>query len=172
LGKGKDITGQKFGSLEVLEPVGRRHNAVVWKCRCECGNITCVPAKGLKTGDSKSCGCLHAVAAKKNLTAAYPRNFQYDTHIGKAFMQKLQKNNTSGVKGVLYRKPKGRLKTGRWLAIITFRKKNYYLGAYKTIAEAAAVRKRAEEKIHGDFLEWLKKQGDKKTLDDFLKWLR
>lgn len=37
--KGKDLTGKRFGKLTVLEPTEQRvRDAVVWRCRCECGN--------------------------------------------------------------------------------------------------------------------------------------
>ena len=37
--KGKDLTGKRFGKLTVLEPTDQRvRDAVVWRCRCECGN--------------------------------------------------------------------------------------------------------------------------------------
>lgn len=50
----KDITGQRFGKLLVLE---RDTNKNKWKCQCDCGNITYVSTTGLDKGTS-SCGCL------------------------------------------------------------------------------------------------------------------
>lgn len=36
--KYKDLTGLRIGKLTVLEPTDQRiRNAVVWKCRCDCG---------------------------------------------------------------------------------------------------------------------------------------
>lgn len=49
-----DLTGQRFGRLEVLEYVGNRK----WKCLCDCGKHKIVDARHLKDGHSKSCGCL------------------------------------------------------------------------------------------------------------------
>lgn len=51
-----DLTGQKFGRLEVLE-YSRANNGAVWKCKCDCGNIVEVKATSLRSGHSKSCGC-------------------------------------------------------------------------------------------------------------------
>ena len=43
MGKIKDLTGEVFGKLKVLEITPERRNRqVVWKCECECGNITYV----------------------------------------------------------------------------------------------------------------------------------
>lgn len=56
----KDLTGQKFGRLTVIE---RTENAAdghaQWRCRCDCGNITVVASNNLQRGIIKSCGCLH-----------------------------------------------------------------------------------------------------------------
>ena len=53
-----DLTGHKFNRLTVIE---RMPNApkgkTVWKCQCDCGNITIVRGSNLKTGQVKSCGC-------------------------------------------------------------------------------------------------------------------
>ena len=59
MGKIKDLTGEVFGRLTVLEMTPERRNRqVVWKCQCECGNITDVVGQALRTGHTKSCGCL------------------------------------------------------------------------------------------------------------------
>lgn len=58
----KDITGQKFGKLTAIkiDRVKRTERATTtyWLCKCECGNITSVEASRLKSGYTKSCGCL------------------------------------------------------------------------------------------------------------------
>ena len=66
IGKIKDLTGQKFGKLIALEPTDQKRNkSVVWKCRCECGNIVYATSRNLQIGDIKSCGCTNFVI--KNL---------------------------------------------------------------------------------------------------------
>lgn len=53
-----DLTGQRFGSLTVLnEAVERIRGRVAWMCQCECGDIVAVPSDSLRSGNSKSCGC-------------------------------------------------------------------------------------------------------------------
>ena len=60
LGKIKDLTGEVFGKLRVIEITPERRNRqVVWKCECECGNTTYVVGQALRTGHTKSCGCLN-----------------------------------------------------------------------------------------------------------------
>jgi hypothetical protein len=57
-----DLTGQRFTRLEVLaraerEP-GIRNKGVRWTCRCDCGAELVVRADRLRSGNTKSCGCL------------------------------------------------------------------------------------------------------------------
>ena len=35
----KDLTGQKFGLLTVLERTNKKNRTYFWKCQCDCGNI-------------------------------------------------------------------------------------------------------------------------------------
>ena len=58
----EDLTGQRFERLTVIErgpdqvfPCGQRR--VRWVCKCDCGNTSTVLARGLKSGNTKSCGC-------------------------------------------------------------------------------------------------------------------
>lgn len=56
-----DLTGQKFNRLTVirfLEPSERECKTRCWLCRCDCGNEVQVNASKLKTGHTRSCGCL------------------------------------------------------------------------------------------------------------------
>ena len=55
--------GDKFGKLTVIEKADDyiRPNKIHeprWKCKCDCGNITIVNEYALKSGKTKSCGCL------------------------------------------------------------------------------------------------------------------
>lgn len=53
--------GQRYGRLTVLEKTDQRLcERVVWKCRCDCGNVAYVTASRLKSGTTKSCGCAGA----------------------------------------------------------------------------------------------------------------
>lgn len=57
MGAKLDLTGQRFGKLTVLEECGRRGGGVLWRCRCDCGNITEVRSNHLRRGAVVSCGC-------------------------------------------------------------------------------------------------------------------
>jgi hypothetical protein len=54
-----DITGQRFGRLTALACVGiAPSRSALWRCRCDCGGITVVAGITLRSGHTKSCGCL------------------------------------------------------------------------------------------------------------------
>lgn len=56
--KYKDITGQKFGYLTAIRPVGKQKNgAMVWECKCVCGNKIHVNISALTSRNHTSCGC-------------------------------------------------------------------------------------------------------------------
>jgi hypothetical protein len=66
VGKFKDITGQKFGRLTVIERLENdKWKQARWKCLCECGNYIICITRDLKKGSVKSCGCLHKEIIKK-----------------------------------------------------------------------------------------------------------
>ncbi|MGK3722415.1 helix-turn-helix domain-containing protein [Priestia megaterium] len=60
LAKKEELTGQVFGKLTVIEYVGldEAKKQAVWKCRCECGNEVSVRKPSLKSGHTRSCGCI------------------------------------------------------------------------------------------------------------------
>lgn len=54
-----ELVGKKFGKLAVIKLVGsNQHNKQVWLCKCECGTQKVVVGSSLKSGNTKSCGCL------------------------------------------------------------------------------------------------------------------
>jgi len=58
-GKIKDLVGDKYGRLTVIEYAGKAKDGhmTIWKCKCDCGKETIVIGRNLKNGTSKSCGC-------------------------------------------------------------------------------------------------------------------
>jgi len=59
-----DLTGKRFGKLTVKKRVEVDRKGTFWECKCDCGNVKVVIGNHLKSGNTKSCGCL----AKKNGT--------------------------------------------------------------------------------------------------------
>lgn len=65
MGAKKELVGQRFGRLLVLdESKERKHGCVVWRCQCDCGAITLISSAKLICGDIKSCGCLKVDVAR------------------------------------------------------------------------------------------------------------
>lgn len=64
-----DLTGQRFGSVVVLERAkNNEKNEVMWLCKCDCGKKFITRARSLRSGETTSCGCLrikHAAEAAR-----------------------------------------------------------------------------------------------------------
>ena len=63
-----DLTGKIFGRWTVMYQTKERtkNRTIIWHCKCECGNEKDVDAYTLKSGQSKSCGCLQKELLIKN----------------------------------------------------------------------------------------------------------
>lgn len=61
-----DLTNQRFGQLVVIERAeNTSRGSTTWRCRCDCGGTTTVPAGNLKTGNTTSCGCFRREGRRK-----------------------------------------------------------------------------------------------------------
>lgn len=60
---GYDLTGQRFGRLTVMHKsnakIQKKSSYIMWYCKCDCKNYIDVRSQDLKSGKTKSCGCLH-----------------------------------------------------------------------------------------------------------------
>lgn len=64
-----NLQGKRYGRLLVLEKTDmRKGRRIVWKCQCDCGNITYVPGSDLISGHTQSCGCLMVDTVTKMFT--------------------------------------------------------------------------------------------------------
>lgn len=60
------MVGKKFGKLTVVAKSGSaKERAMMWECQCECGNIVQIRSTCLRSGHTKSCGCLKRDAGEK-----------------------------------------------------------------------------------------------------------
>ena len=53
-----DLTNQRFGKLVVIQFLRIENNYAIWQCKCDCGAIIEVNGASLRSGNTKSCGCL------------------------------------------------------------------------------------------------------------------
>ena len=80
-----DLTGQRFGRWTVIRRAGSHAcnsdglatTFPLWLCRCDCGNEGIVIGENLKSGKSRSCGCLRSELAsergKKRAKVSQPK---------------------------------------------------------------------------------------------------
>ena len=61
------LVNQRFGKLHVLwrtkGPKKTQGRSMKWDCRCDCGKIVSVAGHSLRTGRTRSCGCLQFESA-------------------------------------------------------------------------------------------------------------
>lgn len=67
-GKFENLMGQTFGKLTVIEQTERKSGKIAWRCQCSCGNKTTVITAYLKSGHTRSCGCINKEVRAIDLT--------------------------------------------------------------------------------------------------------
>lgn len=141
----EDLLGRKFGMLTVMERVFI-NNRTHWKCKCDCGGEKVVTPTNLKKGYTKTCGCKGTFkASQKKALKKYYVNGTYISSLSND--RAINSNNTSGHRGVSYRKDRN-----KYRAYIKFQGKNIFLGNYDNIEDAIKARKCAEEKYFDKIL--------------------
>lgn len=69
MGKKLDLTGHRFGRLTVLGKAERdKSGHLLLRCRCDCGTEVTVQRYHLKSGITRSCGCLNTQKRTERLT--------------------------------------------------------------------------------------------------------
>jgi hypothetical protein len=146
----KIIEGMRFGKLTVKEKTDKRYqgNCVIWECQCDCGKIVEVDSHRLRSGNTTSCGCKIGESVSKRIKKHIEETYVDGTRIDLISSDKTYKNNKSGVKGLF------KNKKGDYVVTINFKKQRYYLGTFSDKEKAIEIRKEAEEKLYGNFLEW------------------
>ncbi len=71
MGKLIDLTGKRFGRLFVIErdndyQIKNKIKNPCWKCKCDCGKIVTIQGPALRSGHTKSCGCLQRERASQS----------------------------------------------------------------------------------------------------------
>lgn len=93
-----NLLNQRFGKLVVIgQTRNNESKRIMWKCRCDCGNIIYALSFHLKNGRTKSCGCL----AKQRLkTLAVKHNMSHTRiyRIWKTFRKRCSNPNDTNYK--------------------------------------------------------------------------
>lgn len=149
-----NILGKTFGKLTVISNANRKGYVT---CKCECGNVKDIRATSLtKTFQpTRSCGCLQKQFAEnvscktlhKNSERQITTNRKFNTNFG-SIECPLPKNNTSGHKGVYWKKDKE-----KWQAYIQVHGKRIHLGYFDKIDDAIKAREEGEELYFKELLE-------------------
>lgn len=152
-----DIIGKRFGRLTAHYSTKKRDakGFVIWHCQCDCGSEADVSYNSLMYCGQTSCGC-----KKKEHDKALGGFLTHvdGTSIDALKSRKIPSNNTTGVKGVY-------LVKGRYLAKIVFQHRQYFLGTYASVEEAAEARKKAKEAINGEVISFYEKWSEKAAAD-------
>lgn len=146
---GKNLVNRKFGKLTVLERAGTYANKITWRCRCDCGNETVVVSTHLLGGITKSCGCARKDGAARARRALLRHHTIKMVSIP-LLRRGVRSDSVSRVKGVNKRiAPNGRVS---YVAYITAKGEDIYLGTYPTRKKAEMARRRGEEKYHAPLM--------------------
>ncbi len=138
----RDLTGARIGRLLVVRPTDLAEpesNGITlgWVCKCDCGREIIRSTKQLLS--VRSCGCLLRDAGRETVARDVG---QYGGTTISAIRpgRPANRNSRSGVKGVYWSE-----REQRWIAKITVRGKTITVGRYRSIDDAAAARREAEE---------------------------
>lgn len=74
-----EMVGKRFGSLVVLQRAANHGRRVAWVCRCDCGANTEAAGEHLRSGGTRSCGCLRSTVhrARAQRGVAIPDNTRH-----------------------------------------------------------------------------------------------
>ena len=148
-----DISGRKFGRLTAHHPLMKRDakGSVIWHCVCDCGNEVDLSYNVLMYSDIRSCGCWKRERESK---LGELLTHVDGTSIDMIKSKKVPMDNTSGYRGVY-------LVNRKYIAKIVFQKKQYHLGSFDNIEDAAKARKEAEallfDRVSEHYAKWKRK---------------
>ena len=155
-----DLTGKVFGDITVIKQV--QTNPVKWLCKCKCGNTTIVPTTRLTKHETT---CCPKCVCKRKMVKVYGgfKKFSFSgTNVRVIKGTKPFKTNTSGVRGVSFRK-----KQNSWQARLCLRGEVIYLGSFGSLKEAEMARKQAERKYYKPILDkWNNSHEEKMEMEE------
>jgi hypothetical protein len=91
----KNLVGNRYGRLEVIERAESKKGKTRWLCKCDCGKESIVESSSLIRGNTTSCGCYKTENAKR-LYSTVRQNDKRLYAVWNGIKQRcLNKNNTS-----------------------------------------------------------------------------
>lgn len=129
----------KYSRLTVIEKTDKKlRREYLYKCVCDCGNITYQTRQALEIGHVLSCGCLQKEKALDRVN-----DMIIDGSRHHLLSDKPNRNNTTGFKGVSAYQQSGKTK---YLARLYIKGKTYSKKGFETAEDAYAYRLELEEK--------------------------
>lgn len=145
----RDLTGQVFGKLTVINVKNFNNGHANFLCKCECGNMTIVSSGNLRSGQTKSCGCLKTIDKMLECT-----NKSLSVERGTSILTLIKKGTGKSMrKGVSFE-----TKRGKWIAYMCFKGKKYKK-RFDTKEEAVRYRETLEKELFQPVLEKAHKIG-------------
>lgn len=73
--------GNRYGLLTVIEqvPNTKKYRGAMWKCKCDCGNIIETTGERLRSGNTRSCGCVLSWKEKEIIDLFQKNNILFKT---------------------------------------------------------------------------------------------
>ena len=71
IGRFKDIAGLRSGRLIAVKPSHQVNKQFWWICKCDCGNEINISGNRLRSGKTKSCGCIVKVQGGLSTSPTY-----------------------------------------------------------------------------------------------------
>lgn len=72
--KFRDLTGERFGRLVVIGRAEKVGNHRLWRCLCDCGQISSHVGSNLKKGSTNSCGCFRREFASQQAVKRFTKH--------------------------------------------------------------------------------------------------
>lgn len=102
--KALDLTGERFGSLTVQHFTERRGSQAMWLCRCDCGREAVKSLGNLRSGHTKSCGCMRSIVTSERKTThgmcGSPTHKSWQSMLTRCMNQRNSKFKDYGARGI------------------------------------------------------------------------
>lgn len=99
-----DLTGERYGRLQVIKYVGIKDTHKAYLCKCDCGNKKVITSSDLRSGKVKSCGCYRTqYITNKNKTHGLRKHRLYSIWAGmksRCYNPNTDSYNRYGARGI------------------------------------------------------------------------
>ena len=95
-----DLLGKRFDRLVVIERAeNTKQGDAQWLCRCDCGNEKIIRANALKTGRTRSCGCLLSECSKKRMAKLMTKHGKSNSRLYRVWASMKERCSSANNKG-------------------------------------------------------------------------